>query len=208
MKPFLIFIGCAGLAFAISLVSMLQLSQSKNDDSEPKPDVATPVGEEKKPKQPPPAKFPDDLAPVLRGQGVSQAKEYKAAATNCLVFLNKDGRLNEWQEKIDDEWRADTVEKTELVVVLGDPYKTAIAKQTYVDRFGKPAPPITRYQFGLEVSVHAARSGSLLASKRFVTQPPEFRKNVDYRVTALGQPVSCADVFEWVASLAQAGFSR
>lgn len=207
MKTFIISVVCGGLVFIVSLVFMLQSSPPRHEADKPKGTTLPVVGLVQKSKSS--AKFPDDLTAVLQGQGVAQAPKYKPADKNRLALLDSSGQLHEWHEKVPDDWRADTVEDTELVVEVGEEQSVALETRKYYEiRTKKPAPPITRYQFSRTIVVREAQSGFRRAYKRFVNQPPPFQDRVDYRVTALGRPVDFAEVFEWVTGLTRTGFQR
>lgn len=197
MKTIAIFVGCAGLVFMASALQLglFDTAAPPTTDSEPQAAV-----EEAK-TAPPSAKFPEDLWPVLRAQPVPQAKEYQAAEKNRLVFLRSKGGLHDWHEKVDDDWRADTVEKTELAVVLGPQYKMAIEYITFAN-----GPPVTRYKHELDVYVVAARSGAIVGRKRFVSVARPIQNRESWELTALGEPVGYAEVFHWVRAMARAGF--
>ncbi len=158
----------------------------------------------KKPQGPPPAPFPDALTQAGRGRPVPEAAEFKGGSgPHPLVFLNSAGQLHEsWQDRVREEWQATTVEKTELVVVLGK------QRKIFIDRTDYPngAPPIWRYKYELDVTVYAAKSGQVLGRKRFQSMPRSIRSVESWELTELGLPVAMSTVFSWVASSSLAGF--
>src|SRR5437588_5051355 len=106
------------------------------------PVAASDVDEEEEQPAPKPvkARFPQDLAPAARAEPVPQADHYDPSAKfHHIAILKTTGALYEdWQEKIKEEWQADAVEKTSLVIVVG-PHK-----KTFLELIPSPngAPPI------------------------------------------------------------------
>jgi hypothetical protein len=151
------------------------------------------------------SRFPDDLAPACRGGAVPQAAAYdrKSGRPHRLAFLRDDGTLRaEWQEMLDEEWAAEKVEQTELVVVLSKDQKNLLGVQHYPNG----APPISRYQYDLSIRVVAAKTGQVLARNHFTSTPRNVRQTELWELTEIGQPVSYTTVFNWVKSHALAGF--
>jgi hypothetical protein len=149
--------------------------------------------------------FPEDLEPACRGAAVPGAAVFdpKSGRPHRLVFLYDTGKLrSEWQEMLDEDWLAERVEQTELVVVVSKDEKTLINVQYYPNG----APPISRYQYDLYIRVVAARTGRVLARNHFVSTPRRVRGTESWELTAIGQPVSFTTVFNWVKSHALAGF--
>src|SRR4051794_29802038 len=120
MKTIAIWSGVAFLAFVIMAVQMgLSHRQSKADAS---PNTQEPAAAKDVPH------FPDDLAPAAQAKAVPAAAEYKASSDpHPLVFLRLNGDVHAWQEHVRDDWQADTVGSTQLVVVLGVPTKTKVS---------------------------------------------------------------------------------
>jgi hypothetical protein len=197
MKVVAIGMGLSALAFlAMGLqMGLLQTGRSRGDESvtaeEP---VAVPAIVK--------AKFPDDLAPAARANPVPAAAEYKFGPTaHPLVFLKLSGDLHPWQESLREEWQAESVATTELVVVVGTP------KRIFVNRIDYgAAPAITRYIFELEISVIEARTGRILANRLFRNLPRDVMPVEEWRTTAIGRTVSMPQVFSWVSQTSKTGF--
>src|SRR5262245_35981830 len=153
----------------------------------------------------PKARFPEDLAPAAQGQPVAAAADFEPGdRPHKLVFLKSDGELHPWHEDhggYHEDWWTMSVEKTELVVVIGKTRK--IALETI--RYPNGAPPITRYQFDLEAALVEAKTGQVLANCVFQNMPRQILRLESWERTALGAPVSYQTVFQWAAGIAQAG---
>src|SRR5262249_48501016 len=109
-----------------------------------------------------------------------------------------------WQELVQDDWRAESVASTELVVVVGRDRETHLSTQYYANN----APPVRRYKYELEVRVLAARTGDVLGRNRFISTPRPIRPGEAWELTKIGQPVSFKTVYDWVTTQAKAGFPR
>src|SRR5712664_3560 len=95
----------------------------------------------------PRALYPDALAEAYRGKGAPQAAEFqKSRGPHRLAFLDTQGRVHEWQEKLPDDWQGDSVEGTELVIVCSKNSKLMIQHITYPG-----APAISRYRYDMDV---------------------------------------------------------
>ena len=166
-------------------------------------DVISPV-EKKAAKPEVKAQFPKDLAPAARAEAVPAAAAYNSAAKIYrLAILKTNGTLYEdWQDKLKEEWQADSVENTSLVLVLGPQKKIFVEVVPYPNG----APPISRYKFELEASVIEAKTGKVLASRLFVNMPRKIHRVETWDTTALGSPVEFRTVFNWIAAEARAGF--
>jgi hypothetical protein len=150
-------------------------------------------------------RFPDDLAPACRGVAVPQAAPYdpQGRGPRRLVFLFDSGKLRrDWQEMLDEDWAAEKVQHTELVVVVSKDQKSLLGVQYYPNG----APPISRYRYDLYIRVVAAKTGRVLARNHFVSTPRGIQQIESWELTAIGQPVSFTTVFNWVKSHALAGF--
>lgn len=200
MKTFAIFVGCAGMAF-VAMGYQLGVFDPIDDDA------ATGVVDGKAPATAtkPPLRFPEDLLPAARWQPVPQAAEYKpAAGPHPLIFFRTNGSVHDWQEFIDTDWRAGCVEKTELVVVVGNDKETFLSIQYYPNN----APPVSRYKYEVDIAVISARTGRVLAHQPFVSMPRAIRQVEAWELTKIGQPVSFRTVYSWVTANAQTGFKN
>jgi hypothetical protein len=159
-----------------------------------------PVEPEAPPK--PIAKFPEDLAPAAYARPVPAAGEYNPGPVpHGLVFLKLNGLVHPWQENVGDDWHAESVATTELVVVVGTPRKLFVNRIDYVN-----GPPISRYIFEQEISVIEARTGRILANRLFRNTPRPAMPQEAYETTLIGRSVSVQQVFSWVSETAMAGF--
>ena len=196
MKTFSVFLGVGAFAFVAMAFQLGFFESSRFADADSKSEDV---------KKSDFAPFPETLAPASQFKPVAQAAVYdpESRKPHPIVFLKQNGQLHEtWQEYLKPEWQAETVESTELVVVLGHEQKTALSVQYYPNG----APPVTRYKYELEVHVVEAKTGKVLGRNRFVSIPRRVQKLESWELTALGQPVSFTTVYNWVAGLALAGF--
>ncbi len=148
--------------------------------------------------------FPKDLMPAARAEPVPEAAAYDSSATiHRMAILKTNGALYEdWQDKLKEEWQADMVESTSLVLVVGPHRKTFLERIPYPNG----APPIDRYKWELEASVIEAKTGKVLANRLFINVARKIVRVETWNTTALGSPVEFRTVFYWAAGLARAGF--
>jgi len=189
--------------FAFVLMAMqtgvLDFSSATDDDEE-----AAPV-EPKAPPAPVALKFPEALAPAIRGNAVPQAASYvPEARPHRMVFLKPTGLIHDWQEHLHDDWAADSVENTELVIVVSPQQKTFLS----VQRYPNGAPPVERFQYDLEVAVIVPKEGRVLIKQRFQSIPRPIKNKEAWELTAIGQPVAFRTVYSWLSSRAQTGFPQ
>jgi hypothetical protein len=203
MKILAIWIGVSAVGFVLVGMQIgLFQGRSKAEES---------ASVEEKPPEPPPpppkvvAKFPEDLAPAAQAVAVPAAAEFKpGSGPHPLVFLRLDGIVHPWQEKVREDWQAESVATTELVVVLGTPKRTKVSHHIYPGN----APPITRYMFELEMSVIEAKTGTILANRLFRNVPRPLMPREAWETTAIGQTVSLQQVFGWVSRMSRSGFPQ
>jgi hypothetical protein len=151
------------------------------------------------------ATFPEDLAPSAQAKPVPAAAAYKPGPDpHPIAFLRVNGTLHPWQESLREDWKAESVGMTELAVVVGTQTR---AKVSYHDKWDKlNAPPITRYQYDLEISVIEAKTGRILANRTFRNVPRPIDHVEAWETTSIGRAVSAAQVFNWVARTSRTGF--
>lgn len=170
--------------------------------------IAAPEPKVEKPAPIPKAKFPEDLAPSARAKPVPQAKGYALTEKPCkIVFLRTNGTvLEKWQEQLEgrhDDWMANSVEETELAVIVG------VQKRNLVERVPFPnAPPVERNRYEVEASVVDAKTGKVLANRLFVNEPRPMRAVETWSLTAVGHAVTWRPVFQWVATHSTTGFKH
>jgi hypothetical protein len=199
MKTFAVCMAIAGLVFVGMAV---QMGVFYARPEVPKETVAA-AAVELKPAASPRARFPQDLARAAQANPVPQAAEYAPSMEpHKLVFLKPSGAVHHWHPNVREEWQAETVEETELVVVVGTQRKQFVDHTTYPNG----APPITRYIFEAEVSVVEARTGKVLANRLFRNVPRPVNQIEAWETTAIGRSVSLQQVFGWVAGLSKVGF--
>lgn len=153
------------------------------------------------------SQFPQDLAPAARAQAVPTAAAFEVAdKPHRIVFLKPNGAPHAWHAKAIDygeEWAGTSVENTELVVVVSPDVRTVVEHCTFVN-----GPPIDREKWELEASVVEAKTGKVLASRRFINMPREIQNREAYETTSLGRPVRFVTVFEWVQRQSRLGFPQ
>jgi hypothetical protein len=200
MKTF----GLCGFIGAVAFVlAGIQAGLFRDVDQPVPGEVAAPV-EKKEAKKPVKARFPQDLAPAARAEPVPQAAAYDSSAKiHRLVILKTTGALYEdWQEKLREEWQAESVEEASLAIVMGPQKKMFIEIIPYPNG----APPISRYKFELEASIIEIKTGKVLANRKFINMPRNIQRIETWNTTALGSPVEFRTVFNWAAAGARAGF--
>lgn len=195
-------LGVCGVGGAVAFFVMsLQMGLFR----QPGPEAAEPEAAASQPAKPKPPKeplpYPEGLYPACRGKPVLEAAAFKrGAGPQPLVFLRSNGTVHSWQEHLEEEWDAQTVETTRLIVVLSRQRKIEVGVQTYANG----APPVHRYRYELDAHLVEARTGNVLARKRFVSHPRQVRQLEAWELTALGEPVSFREVFNWVDGFARA----
>jgi hypothetical protein len=147
-------------------------------------------------------RFPEDLAPAARARAVPQAADFAPSdSTHKLAFLRPDGRLHDWHACIPEAWRAESVQETELVVVVGAHKKIFIDKNHF--DIGEP---IDRYVFEVTISVVQPRTGKVIAYKPFRQTPRPIRDIELYETTQIGVTIPWSFVYQWVALMTRGGF--
>jgi hypothetical protein len=202
MRTIGLFVGVGGLAFILAgyQAGLFRASVPSNSVAGDEP-----VAEVKKePVKPLKARFPQDLAPAARAEAVSQAAPFDAnAKVQRIAILRTDGKLyQDWQEKLKEEWQAESVEETSLVIVVGRQDK----KFVEIIHYPGGAPPITRYKFEVEASIIEAKTGKVLANRQFVNMPRQIVRIETWDTTALGSPVDFRTVFQWAVAEMRSGF--
>lgn len=194
---------CAALGGAAFFLAAYQAGLFQNLPQAPADENAATQGH-KTTKAPAKARFPQDLTPATRAEPVPRAAAFDPKAkTHRVVVLKTTGVLyQDWQDKLKEAWQADSVESTELVLVVGPQRKIFVD----VIPYPKPAPPITRYKFEVEVSIVEAKTGNPLAFRKFINMPRNIQRIETWNTTALGSPVEFRTVFYWLAASAHAGF--
>ncbi|MCS7045761.1 MAG: hypothetical protein NZO58_05350 [Gemmataceae bacterium] len=160
--------------------------------------------EEVKAPEPARAKFPQALAPAAHGKPVPEAAPYEIAdRPHKLVFLKTNGREHPWQEEHanhNGDWCTTKVEEVELIVVVGPSRELLVEQKVYHN-----APPVDRYQYDLEAWLVEAKTGAVLARRKFQNRPRLARSREDFATTRIGAPVSYHTVFRWAAEIARHG---
>jgi hypothetical protein len=153
----------------------------------------------------PRAKFPQDLAPAARAQAVPEAAVFTPSNKYYpMVILKPSGQLHAWQEKLGDEWQAESVETTQLALVVGADKKRLLSRTDYPNG----APPVERWQFELEVSVVEPKTGKVVANRMFHNVPRGIKQIEGWELTMIAQPVQFRTVFNWAVSEARVGFPK
>jgi hypothetical protein len=186
MKTAALCVLCALGAFFVMFLH--QTGQFGTPDNGPAPK------EEAKQKLPP-AKFPADLAPASRGQPVPRATPFvKDAETHGTTVLTRKGTLHPWHERLHPDWHAESVESTELVLVVGNQTRTILQVVTYPNG----APPITRYRYDLDVWLVEAQTGRTIKSKQFSNTARPVLPRELWEITELGDEVQWTTVAAWM----------
>lgn len=149
-------------------------------------------------------KFPQDLAPALSAYPVPEAAAFSPSdKIYPMVFLKTSGLVyQEWQDRLNEGWCAETVEDTQLVVVLGPHRKIFVNRTDYPNG----APPIDRFRWELEVSVVEAKTGKVRANRSFANVPRAIKPREAWELTEIGAPVAFKTVYNWVVSNARVNF--
>lgn len=194
---------CAALGGAAFFLAAYQAGLFQNLPQAP---GAASASAPARPTTPTPAKarFPKDLAPAARAEPVPRAAAFdpKAKAQRVAILKSTGVLFQDWQDKLKDDWQADSVENTALVLVVGQQRKVFVNTIYYPDN----SPPITRYKFEVEASVIEAKTGKVLANRLFINMPRNIQRIETWNTTALGSPVEFRTVFHWLASGAHGGF--
>jgi hypothetical protein len=183
MKTFALCVVCGGLAFAVVQYQMTgQL-------------FGFGLGHSTQTPPPPGAKFPETLAVACRGGRVPEAAAFdKKSETHPAVILKPNGTLHDWHGRLQQGWQAETVEETELVVIVPRQKKTLLQIQTYANG----APPIKRWKYEVDVRVLEAHTGKTVAFRHFESVPRPLRPMEVWDLTELGDPVPWRDVSRWL----------
>jgi hypothetical protein len=202
MKVFAI---CAVVCGGVFLLGMLQLGVLKTGFGR---SSAASEGADSEKKAPAKAKFPDELAPAARAKAVAKAAPFKAGSTpHKLVVMTPTGELHSWHESLPDDWQADTVEETELVVVVAKQKRTLLS---HVPRVligtNTPAPPMDRVRYDVEVSVVEAKTGIVVDNRVFRNEPRQYRSPEPYATTTIGRTVEWGTIYRWVSQKCKTGF--
>ncbi len=139
------------------------------------------------------------LAAVTRGKGVRQAAAYhKTDRIHPAWCLAADGSVHAFNEEMPAEWRAGSVEETELVIVIGPEGRTFLSHTRFVDDAGRPAPGITRVRTHLMVGIVEAKTGKRVAQQHFFQDPRLLNAHEPGGFTELAEPVPFATVARWL----------
>ncbi|HWY87786.1 MAG TPA: hypothetical protein VNX28_13735 [Gemmataceae bacterium] len=201
MKNFGLFGGVGVLAFVLA---GYHAGLFRPPVQQPEVGEVVPSEEKKEAKRPAKSHFPRDIARCARAEPVPQAAAYDPSAKfHRMAILKTNGALyQDWQDKLKQEWQAETVEDTSLVIVVGAQKKVFIEIIPYPNG----APPISRYKFELEASVVEAKTGRVLANRLFINMPRNIVRIETWDTTALGSPVEFRTVFNWAVAGARSGF--
>ena len=197
MKPVVIFLVAAGV-FGVGLLIQIGIMPEGSRNAT-KPELAV------KPIAKPLARFPEDLAPAAQAKAVEIAAEYKPGAkVYKIAFVTPRGELHRWHESIPQDWRAGSVEETELVVVL--PEKQS---RSFVNRINyRNAPAIDRFIHQIEIAVVEPKVGKVIENRVFRNLPRDVHNVEAFRTTMLGRTVDWFVVFDYIAKHSTAGFAE
>lgn len=139
--------------------------------------------------------FPSQMfSPVREGIGVPQAASYQGDI-HPVVLLGSDGNKHEWSIHLPAEWLPVAVEQTQLVVFVGEEKGKIIETCHFYS-----GPDIKRYQYSLDVVLHEAKTGEIVASTTLHGSLPRgCRHSEDWSLTRLaGSTVSFEQLQEWL----------
>jgi hypothetical protein len=189
MKTVAVCVFCALGAFVMAHLHISGQLGEIEDDFVPPPKVA----------EVPRAKYPDDLFPAARGKPIPQAADYrKTASFHPTVVLTQRGTIHEWNERLPHDWVSDSVENTELVLVLADQQKEILEVITYPPVGKLIPPPVRRYKHTLDAWLMFAKKGEDMSRKRFVSIARSVRPREHWDLTELGDPVTFGEVIAWM----------
>ena len=194
MKPVAI---CALIGGGVFFAALMQLGGFNGAGRN-----ATSTDQSKSAPKPPRAKFPEELMPAVKAHPVEKAADYKRSLEpHKMAFLTVNGELHTWHNDIPEAWQADTVEDTEIVVVVGK--ERGYRVQTVHYRNG---PPIERWLYEAEVSVVEAKTGYVLDNRMFRNEPRPCRDHEVYNITVIGRELHWGPVFRWISERTKIGF--
>ena len=156
---------------------------------------------------------PESEVPRGTGAGGQGQGRGKSRCLQARPDVSQDGlhdagrRIHTWHESIPEDWQADTVEETELVVVVAKQKKIQLSRVPRVlIGTNTPAPPMDRVRYDVEVSVIEAKTGNILDNRIFRNEPRRYRNPEPYATTTIGSPVHISKVFQWVSEKSKTGF--
>jgi len=141
------------------------------------------------------------LKNICLGQGNEEACAYSPDESfHPVILLDSRGERHTWSLKIKKlNWEPMALRFCQLVAVVGEEEAVAIQTCKYTVG-GMPAPPITRYQYKLEVRLFCAKTGQLIASQEFFGgYPRPCPKKAPVEQTSIyGGHVGFEDLEEWL----------
>lgn len=118
----------------------------------------------------PKTKYPDDLLPNTKGLAVPWAAKWNRTGEHPgIVVLTREGTIHPWHEKLYPGWKSETVEHTELVLIV-DTIKQKPASKNANGEKGdtdKKTPPQLVQLYWRDVWLVESSTGTQVASKRF-----------------------------------------
>lgn len=154
-------------------------------------------------KEPSVAKFPEELEPIVRGQAIEKANAWKwdtERAPMVAVLLKDTGSLHSWHAKLPVEMRSESVEDTEMILVVGSQRRSLVEIIKYKQR---GAPPIRRYRYQVNVWLVEAKTGKIIGFKDFESEPRPVNPTEYWDTTVIGTPVEHREVFQWFTAEVQ-----
>jgi hypothetical protein len=203
MKLYILFMGCASVVFIGGLLWQTGAFGVLPSDLEgDEPAATTPVKKAKASAASKRLRFPEDLAPAAQARPVKETATFKPGPDpHKLAFLRPDGHIHDWHTCIPEDWRAESVHETELVVVVGTEKKIFVDENKFVN-----GPPIRRYIFEVTISVVEPKTGKIVGYKIFRHTPRPIGNLEAYATTMIGRSVPWSFVYQWVASMTRIGF--
>ena len=135
----------------------------------------------------------DTFSPLLQGKGVEGAAEYDPEATQAprVYIISKSWNTSEWYLDIPVNWRAESVEDVQLVVIV-DSNEVHKGSMTY-----RGGTVVNRYQWQYPIDVRNAKTGKVVAHTVLQGPVPGF----PYVTTSTGiggDELDGMDMMEWL----------
>jgi len=131
--------------------------------------------------------------------GIPSASPYiDGPGTHPIVLLDASCNAHDWAFQLPSDWCPESVSDLELVAIVEDQEEIAIQTCHY-----NMGPPITRYQYFMNVSVYSAKTGELVMSENLNGSVPSLCPQTAplSQTTIYGQPLTLASLEDWLADI-------
>ncbi len=149
------------------------------------------------------------MAPVVYGRGVPYAGEYNPdqPGPHPVLILSTSGTeysklqlsglpSSPWNSNLPPGWLPSSIEKIELVVLMGPEIQISLGSAPYSD--GNQTISIPRYKYEQDIEIRAARTGMLLDSLKFIGSEPIEFPAVSLETILYGTRFSYSDLERWI----------